>query len=280
MRYVVIDFEATCDEPYNPAPQEIIEFPCVLVDPSIPTVGPEFHAYVRPAAHPRLTEFCRNLTGIRQEQVDQGEAFPAVLPRADEWLRAHAGGDFIVVTCGDWDLGSLLPRQCEQHQLPVPRWADSWCNLEKIFEQESGRTERTNLAGMAAALGVALKGRAHSGIDDARNVAGVLRALLDREAEIAHTAGWRCLGCGRENLYRARACSRCGKAAVELKPGDWLCPRCRFANFASRDRCYDCGSARPGEAAVMKRGDWVCGKCGGHNFARRRSCFQCDAARP
>jgi inhibitor of KinA sporulation pathway (predicted exonuclease) len=34
MRLVAIDFEATCDEPYNADPQEIIEFPAVLVDPS------------------------------------------------------------------------------------------------------------------------------------------------------------------------------------------------------------------------------------------------------
>ena len=40
MKYVVIDFEATCDEPYNPVPQEVIEFPCVLVDPVMPAAGP------------------------------------------------------------------------------------------------------------------------------------------------------------------------------------------------------------------------------------------------
>ena len=27
MRYIAMDFEATCDEPANPDPQEIIEFP-------------------------------------------------------------------------------------------------------------------------------------------------------------------------------------------------------------------------------------------------------------
>ena len=33
IRYlIVLDFEATCDEPTNPDPQEIIEFPSVLVD--------------------------------------------------------------------------------------------------------------------------------------------------------------------------------------------------------------------------------------------------------
>lgn len=30
-----------------------------------------------------------------------------------------------------------------------------------------------------------------------------------------------------------------------LKPGDWLCPRCRSHNFASRHVCFQCSNARP-----------------------------------
>src|SRR5262249_7926181 len=203
------------------------------------------------------------------------------LRRADEWLRTHAGEDFLVVTCGDWDLGSLLPRQCEQHQLPVPRWADGWCNLKQIFSQESPHlAERLGLGEMAVALGVTLKGRAHSGIDDARNITALLRAMLDSGAEIAHTAGWRCQGCGTENLYRAKKCGRCGKSPVELKPGDWVCRQCQCMNFAGRDRCYDCGAARASWEPTFERGDWRCGRCGEHNFARRRACYRCEAARP
>ena len=51
MRFVVIDFEATCDEPYNPEPQEIIEFPAVVVDPGGVHDAAEFHTFVRPVAH-------------------------------------------------------------------------------------------------------------------------------------------------------------------------------------------------------------------------------------
>ena len=67
---VVLDFEATCDERGAPDPQEIIDFPSVLL--SLPTAEPiaEFASCVRPQHHPTLTAFCTELTGITQAQVD------------------------------------------------------------------------------------------------------------------------------------------------------------------------------------------------------------------
>ena len=32
----------------------------------------EFHEYVMPVEHPKLSSFCAELTGIRQQQVDDG----------------------------------------------------------------------------------------------------------------------------------------------------------------------------------------------------------------
>src|SRR4051794_34049765 len=131
MQYVVIDFEATCDEPLNPDPQEIIEFPAILVGSA--NDNEEFHTYVRPVVHPRLTSFCLTLTGIRQEQVDRGPTVPDTLSQFNQWLNDHCPDDFLIVTCGDWDLGSLLPRQCTQHRLPLPDWSYSWANLKRVF---------------------------------------------------------------------------------------------------------------------------------------------------
>jgi inhibitor of KinA sporulation pathway (predicted exonuclease) len=285
MQYVVIDFEATCDEPYNPTPQEIIEFPAILVDSEQDDEAVEFHAHVRPVAHPRLTDFCRELTGIRQEQVDRAASFPEVLAQFGSWLRTHCDGDTLFVTCGDWDLASMLPRQCTQHRLAVPAWANRWANLKRIFAwhfpQASGRV---GLVGMASSLDLPLVGRLHSGIDDARNIAQVLRRLLEMGVGIDNTAFWRCLGCGVENDPRARECRRCGRASVSPRAGDWACAKCGCGNFAHRDRCFDCGMQRavgsdPAPPPVLKPGDWLCARCCRHNFARRNDCFQCGGPR-
>jgi inhibitor of KinA sporulation pathway (predicted exonuclease) len=284
MRFVVIDFEATCDEPYNPDPQEIIEFPAVVVDPGGAQDAAEFHTYMRPVAHPRLTPFCAKLTGIAQVTVSAAPTFPEVMQQFEEWWSTTGGDDALVVVCGDWDLASLLPRQCAQHRLAVPAWADQWANLKKLYAWNFRHaSDRAGLPEVASALGVGLVGRLHSGIDDARNIARVLRAMLKMGVNVASTSFWRCLGCGAENALRDRSCSVCGKASVELKPGDWLCPRCGCVNFAARDKCFDCGIRRPGTGSAppvaMKRGDWLCPKCGEHNFARREICYKCSTHR-
>jgi inhibitor of KinA sporulation pathway (predicted exonuclease) len=265
MRFVVIDFEATCDEPYNPDPQEIIEFPAVVVDPGGVFDAAEFHSFVRPVVHPQLTQFCVELTGTPQEVIDAAPTFTEVLTHFEAWWEQYVD-DALCVTCGDWDLGSLLKRQCAQHGLPVPLWGRQWANLKWVYARTvSGTTDHVRLPEMAAQLDVRMTGRLHSGIDDARNIARVLRALLDLGASVTGSAN--------------------ATPRAELKPGDWLCavPGCGAHNFAHRDRCFDCGAIRSvrtvTSAGVMKPGDWLCPKCGEHNFARRDTCFGCRRKR-
>ena len=59
---VVLDFEATCQASGAPDPQEVIEFPSVLVSLRDRAVLDSFSSFVRPVHHPQLGEFCRELT--------------------------------------------------------------------------------------------------------------------------------------------------------------------------------------------------------------------------
>ena len=86
--YLVLDFESTCQEGTKIDPQEIIEFPCLLVRADdlclvdqvliIKThlahikcfsMMAQFHEYVKPVASPLLTNFCTDLTGITQDMI-------------------------------------------------------------------------------------------------------------------------------------------------------------------------------------------------------------------
>ncbi|KAL5570344.1 hypothetical protein UlMin_026919, partial [Ulmus minor] len=66
--FVVIDFEATCDKDKNPHPQEIIEFPSVIVSGITGQLEACFQTYVRPTCNQLLSGFCKDLTGIQQIQ--------------------------------------------------------------------------------------------------------------------------------------------------------------------------------------------------------------------
>jgi inhibitor of KinA sporulation pathway (predicted exonuclease) len=88
----------------------------------------EFHAFVRPTDGAAvgsarvLSAFCTELTGITQSQVENAPPLPAVLGDFHKWLQTHEMEDkrLCFVTCGDWDLGEMLPTECERKSIPFP----------------------------------------------------------------------------------------------------------------------------------------------------------------
>ncbi|KAK1938688.1 hypothetical protein X943_003441 [Babesia divergens] len=71
---------------------------------------------------------------------------------------------------------------------------------------------------------------------------------------------------------------------MELRTGDWICPvnSCSNINFAKRDFCNRCKTARPKDKAVdnidirqLQFNDWICEHCGNANWSRRTHCNIC-----
>ncbi|KAG0053690.1 hypothetical protein BGZ83_000574 [Gryganskiella cystojenkinii] len=88
--YLCFDVEATCETGFSfEFPNEVIEFPVVLLDGSTLEVVDEFQTYVRPTHRPILSDFCVELTGIRQETVDAAPTFAEMLVEFEEWLTKH-----------------------------------------------------------------------------------------------------------------------------------------------------------------------------------------------
>ena len=88
---VVLDFEATCWDKTETtrSPQEIIEFPGLLVNVQTGELVAEFHEYVTPDVHPTISGFCTGLTGITQSMVDGGAPLNEVMARHMAWLASH-----------------------------------------------------------------------------------------------------------------------------------------------------------------------------------------------
>jgi ERI1 exoribonuclease 3 len=189
---VVLDFEATCQPGAPPDPQEIIEFPSVLVSLVDDAVIDEFSSFVRPVHHPRLSQFCSELTSIQQPDVDAAEPFLAVLAAHRAWLTNHdllgpGPPRFAFVTCGDWDLATMLPVQCAASALKIntlPLAYRRWCNIKTVFAAMSTRSKGFGMPTMLRTLGLELEGRHHRGIDDCRNIARIALALHARGATL------------------------------------------------------------------------------------------------
>ncbi|KAI4301005.1 hypothetical protein L6164_034323 [Bauhinia variegata] len=65
---------------------------------------------------------------------------------------------------------------------------------------------------------------------------------------------------------------------IEMKRGDWLCPRCNFMNFARNIKCLECEEARP--KRQLTGGEWECPQCDFFNYGRNMTCLRCDCKRP
>ncbi|RCV23860.1 hypothetical protein SETIT_5G038800v2 [Setaria italica] len=179
--FVVIDFEATCDKVNNPFPQEIIEFPSVLVNSATGKLEECFQTYVRPTYHQFLTDFCKELTGIQQIQVDRGVPLGEALLMHDKWLedKGIKNTNFAIVTWSNWDCRTMLESECRFKRIRKPPYFNRWINLKVPFHEVYGDV-RCNLKEAVQLAGLTWEGRAHCGLDDARNTARLLALMMHR----------------------------------------------------------------------------------------------------
>lgn len=201
--FLITDFEATCLEDNQFIDQEIIEFPIHIMRKDQPSINKKesFHSYVRPTINPKLSDFCKNLTGITQEQVDKGVTFENVLKSVHQWLfekgwvkskdlEEYQGPmndisswpmkenlPFLFVTDGPWDFRNFLQTECRLKNIPVPHYFKYWLNLRNAFKEFYG--VYGNIPVMLNTLGLTLEGNLHSGFDDAYNISRILERMIE-----------------------------------------------------------------------------------------------------
>ena len=117
-RIVVVDDEATCwTKGVFSRKKETIEIGAVRLLLDRPeSKWPEFQTFVRPRRQPRLSSFCRELTGITQENVDTAPAFPEALRMFLEW--AQPLEQVVLATWSRYDFWQL-DLDLEAHGLPT-----------------------------------------------------------------------------------------------------------------------------------------------------------------
>jgi 3'-5' exoribonuclease 1 len=214
---LVVDYEATCKKGDRCFPNEIIEFPIVVIDTYTLCVVAEFRRYVKPSTNPILTDFCTELTGITQDQVDRADTLDVVLKEVDEWLVAnhlrfvhhdsdsasdaeeaaagmidaknddngdHEWRTFAFATDGPWDFGSFLLPETVEKRIPVPDCYRLSIDIRQAFSDRNlGGQRRCNIKRMLKHYGLKFQGNPHSGLDDSRNIARIACKLMSAHSE-------------------------------------------------------------------------------------------------
>lgn len=169
MKYIIFDLEATCwENRSNQNISEIIEIGAVCINAEGAKES-EFSAFIKPKLNPMLSDFCTQLTSIKQSDVDAAEDFETVLPKFLEWI--GEGQPFWLCSWGFYDC-KQLKQDCTLHNLST-----AWLKNHISLKHQHGKIKNLNRPlGMDGALrmeGLQLIGTHHRGIDDARNISSI-----------------------------------------------------------------------------------------------------------
>jgi inhibitor of KinA sporulation pathway (predicted exonuclease) len=194
---VIIDFEATCDNSQYPKitadTQECIEFPFVVVelcppydathDEEVPIIQivDEFQYYVKPEWSTELTEFCTELTGITNDQINSGISLRECINLFNEYVQENfisKNKSFCIITDGQWDLKQLLLREATKKNIPLAPHFKRFFDLRREYKLCFPELLVKGLYSMVNHAGVDFVGRHHSGFDDCMTICNLVAVLL------------------------------------------------------------------------------------------------------
>ncbi len=162
--------EATCtDSKDKPKIQnEIIEIGAVKLNEKLEEIE-RFQSFVKPFINPILTDFCKNLTSIQQNDVDNASTFDKVIKEFKNFI----GNNYILCSWGFYDRNQLIS-DCILH-----KESDAWVkNHISLKHQHQDFNKLSKGVGLSKALHMdklTFDGTKHRGIDDAVNIAKIFR---------------------------------------------------------------------------------------------------------
>ena len=173
---LVVDLEATCcaNNEFPRYEMEIIEIGAVLLDSENKTVS-TFQTFVKPTVHPLLTDFCKELSTITQDQVDTAPSFNIAMTSFLNWLHEYVIAFYDFYSWGDFDK-NIIVRQAKQLNYKNPKLdmlLSNHFNLKQIFADRNG----VKPMGVSSALkfkGLKFENQQHRAIYDAINIAKLI----------------------------------------------------------------------------------------------------------
>lgn len=182
MKYLIVtDLEATCDNNpnFDRRSSEIIEIGAVVIDENLNVID-TFQTFIKPIKNDILTDFCKELTKIKQSDVDLAEPFKESYFRFENFCLQYENREF--VCWGDYDFNKFKS-SCSE--IDTDFLFKNHINLKKSFAKTQkmiGKGPGVSLA--LRSCGMQFIGTPHRGIDDAKNIARLIPYSLHNEIAI------------------------------------------------------------------------------------------------
>ena len=172
MNYIVLDLEATCWKDGNvDKHNEIIEIGALKINKE-GNIESEFSAFIKPKLDPELSDFCKELTTIKQSEIDSAETYDIVIDRFKKWINVKQ--EFVLCSWGFYDK-KQFSKNCDLHGLEKS-WLENHISLKHQYADIKNLRKPLGMGGALKKEGLKLDGTHHRGIDDARNIAKIFKA--------------------------------------------------------------------------------------------------------
>lgn len=176
--FLVADFEFTTFKGTYGRPRaffpEIIEAGSVLLEPPAYEFLMPYQTFVKPRYFPKLTEECKNITLIKQTDVDAGITFEAML---EELSHYYQPGSTFFAAWGNADR-DVIQNACLRYKLPCPfNWSD-YIDLAEEYKAFYSLERRHSLKHALEERQIEQKGLSHLALDDALNAAQVMMRMI------------------------------------------------------------------------------------------------------
>ncbi len=173
MNHIVFDLETTCwDGTALAAQRETIEIGAYKLNP-LGEVLDDFQCYVKPILAPSLSVYCKNLTRIKQDDIDRAREFPEAITDFLSWSEDVD----VYIAWGKYDR-LILMDDCRLHRISS-EWIDSsYLDLKKAYRQKKGYRHSINLMKAAEKEFDGFEGEAHEALTDAYNLMKIYRKYM------------------------------------------------------------------------------------------------------
>ena len=174
-KIIVIDVEATCWKDKIPLGyvNEIIEVGIVVLN--LGTMETSEFSYLIQPKYSKISEFCTELTGIKQEDVSSlGFFFSDFCDKVKKDI-PHLK-DYTWASYGDYDRRQF-EKDCQLWNIPYI-FGRTHLNIKNFFALKKLHPREVGMSKALNILGLKLKGKHHKALDDARNITRILKEIL------------------------------------------------------------------------------------------------------
>lgn len=182
MQYIIFDLEATCWDRNNIQNSnnisEVIEIGAVKLNENLEIIS-EFQCFVKPAINPILSDFCKNLTNITQEQIDSSKDFHLSIKDFEKFISNEKSAAWLC-SWGFYDKSKIKKEMKEKN---IRSNVFYFLNNHISIKHQFGDIYNIKPCGMDRALNILkipLDGTHHRAIDDARNITKIFIKVFDK----------------------------------------------------------------------------------------------------